>query len=181
MVRVALDIPTNNPPATDNLLHWLQTGLTPASTATRLNTTTGQLSVFLLENSTSTGPVAPYFGPNPPARIPLSHRYTFVLVDMSGVQAQATDVMRTAAATRRGFNALTVLTQANLEDKVVAGTSYNVTNPGLVNGTVTGTPTPSAGGTGDAASPRPTAGGATLLPGAATVGIIVAAAVFFSL
>jgi len=132
---IDLDIPTNNPPATNTLLHWLQTGLTPAAQATRLNTTTGQVSVFLLENSTNTAPITAYFGPNPPARIPLSHRYTQILVDTSTLDTNGLNSLRTAAATIIGFNAQTVLGQLGLADKVVAGNFYNVTNPGPVNGT----------------------------------------------
>lgn len=134
---IDLDIPTNNPPATNTLLHWLQTGLTPAAQATRLNTTTGQMSVFLLENSTNTAPIAAYFGPNPPARTPLSHRYTQILVDTSTLDNAGLTALRTAAATIVGFSAQTVLNQAGLGDKVVAGNFYNVTNPGPVNGTTT--------------------------------------------
>lgn len=132
---IDLDIPTDTPPQTNTLLHWAQTGLTPATTATRLNTTNGQLSVFLLENSTNTSPILGYFGPNPPARIPLSHRYCQILVDTSDADDEDIAVIRTAAATIRGFNAQTVLDAADLEDEVVAGNWYNVTNPGPVNNT----------------------------------------------
>jgi len=132
---IDLDIPTNNPPATNTLLHWLQTGLTLQTQATRL----GQQNVFLLENrGNATAAAAAYIAPNPPARIPLSHRYTFLLVDTSGIQAQGTNALTTAAATRQGFNALQVLTQAGLAQRVLAGNFLNVTNPGPVNGTATG-------------------------------------------
>ncbi|KAK3359251.1 phosphatidylethanolamine-binding protein [Lasiosphaeria hispida] len=138
VLMIDLDIPTNTPPATNTLLHWMQTGLTPATTATRINTASGTLSVFLLENSTNTAPILGYFGPNPPARTPLSHRYTQILVDTSDIDPEDITVLRTAAATIVGFNALTVLTAADLEDEVVAGNSFNVTNAGPVNDTATG-------------------------------------------
>ncbi len=184
---IDLDIPTNNPPATDTLLHWMQTGLTPATTATRLTTQTGELSVFLLENTTQTPPVLAYFGPGPPARIPLSHRYTQILVDTSDIDDEDLQVLRTAAATIRGFNAQTVLEQADLEDEVVAGNFFNVTNPGPVNTTTTGGPTPTptpggsgiTGGTGGPNTATQTAGGAlaTMMPaiafGAAAAGAVL--------
>jgi phosphatidylethanolamine-binding protein len=179
---IDLDIPTDTPPATNTLLHWAQTGLTPANTPTRLNTTTGQISVFLLENSTNTSPILGYFGPNPPARIPLSHRYTQILIDTSDTDDEDIAAIRTAAATIRGFNALTVLTAADLEDKVVAGNFYNVTNPGPV---ATGNSTTPSGGSGTG-----TGGGATTTTPAAagsravvpvSLIAVVAGAVFFGL
>jgi phosphatidylethanolamine-binding protein len=174
---IVLDIPTDTPPQTNTLLHWAQTGLTPANTPTRLNTTTGQISVFLLENSTNTAPILGYFGPNPPARIPLSHRYTQILIDTSDADAEDIAEIQTAAATIRGFNALTVLTEADLEDKVVAGNFYNVTNPGPVNGT--GTPSGTGTGTGSGATATPAAGGRLAVP-VSLMGF-VAGAVFFGL
>jgi hypothetical protein len=156
-MMIDLDIPTANPPETDTLLHWMQTGLTPATTATQLNTTAGTIRAFLLENSTSTAPIVPYFGPNPPARIPLSHRYTQILVDTSGITEEGMETLREAAATIRGFNAESVLRQAGLESMVVAGNSYNVTNPGPVgaqtggNGAASGT----GAGTGSQPTGRP--------------------------
>jgi hypothetical protein len=128
---IDLDIPTNTS-TTNTLLHWMQTGLTPATSPTMLNTTAGQNMVFLLQNTSNTAPAAPYVGPGPPARNPLSHRYTQILVDTSGLATQATSVLETAAKTRLGFDAMTVLKQAGLATKVVAGNSFNVTNPGPV-------------------------------------------------
>lgn len=130
VLMIDIDIPTNAPPATSTLLHWMQTGLTPATTTTQLNTSTTAMSVFLLQNSSNTAPLAPYLSPNPPARVPLSHRYTQILVDTTGMQATALDALRTAAANRTAFSAMTVLTKAGLESKVVAGNFYNVTNAG---------------------------------------------------
>jgi len=179
VLMIDLDIPTDTPPQTNTLLHWAQTGLTPANTPTRLNTTTGQISVFLLENSTNTAPILGYFGPNPPARIPLSHRYTQILIDTSDADAEDISEIRTAAATIRGFNALTVLTEADLEDKVVAGNFFNVTNPGPVNGTGTPGGTGTGTGTGSGATVTPAAGGRLAVP-VSLMGL-VAGAVFFGL
>ena len=128
---IDLDIPTNTS-TTNTLLHWMQTGLTPATTATMLNTTSGQNMVFLLQNTTQATPAAPYIGPGPPARNPLSHRYTQILVDTSGLAAQSTSALEEAAKTRLGFDVMSVLTQAGLAAKVMAGNSFNVTNPGPV-------------------------------------------------
>lgn len=127
---IDLDIPTNSTSVTDTLLHWMQTDLTPATTPTQLNMTSGSQAVFLLKNAANTPALAPYFGPSPPARTPLSHRYTQILVDTSGVSTQATGALQGAAANRRGFQAQAVLKQAGLENKVVAGNFFIVTNPG---------------------------------------------------
>jgi hypothetical protein len=144
---IDLDIPTNTS-TTNTLLHWMQTGLTPATSPTMLNTTNGQNMVFMLQNTTQTAPAAPYIGPGPPARNPLSHRYTQILVDTSGVTAQSTNSLETAAKSRFGFDAMTVLMQAGLEAKVVAGNSFNVTNPGPVQNNNGGSFTNSTGTTG---------------------------------
>lgn len=174
ILMIDLDIPTE-PPTT--LLHWAQTGLTPATTATRITTQTGELSVFLLENGTQTAPITAYFGPNPPARVPLSHRYTQILIDTSDADPEDIQAIRTAAATPRGFNAQTVLTAADLEDEVVAGNFYNVTNPGPVNTTTT-TPTNGTGSPTGASPPVRTtlpSGGAALVPGIIAFAAVAAA------
>ncbi|KAK4203661.1 CEN-like protein 1 [Triangularia verruculosa] len=155
ILMIDLDIPTNNPPETNTLLHWLQTSLTPSTQSTTFNTTSGSVRGFQLLNTTQTTPVVGYFGPNPPARIPLSHRYVQILVDTSNITEQGEAALREAAATLRGFNAESVLEEAGLEGNVVAGNWYNVTNPGsVVNatattaGTMTVTPTATGAGTG---------------------------------
>ncbi|KAK4193070.1 CEN-like protein 1 [Podospora australis] len=189
VLMIDLDIPTDNPPATNTLLHWMQTGLAPATVPTQLNTTTGAIRAFLLENSTNTAPIVAYFGPNPPARIPLSHRYTQILVDTSNITTEGTEILRSAAATLRGFNAQEVLTEAELVDKVVAGNFYNVTNPGPATSPSAtagaGTVTPTGSGTaasGSATSDVVTAAGVERKPGTALVGGIVAVgAVMFAL
>ncbi|KAI0157251.1 PEBP-like protein [Xylariaceae sp. FL1272] len=132
VIMIDLDIPTDNPPATNTLLHWMQTGLTQSSSATVLNTTTGTLSEYLLSVADNQTAFASYIGPSPPARIPLSHRYTQILVDTSDATDDGLATLQTAAANRSGFNAEAVLTQAGLVDKVVAGNFFNVTNPGPV-------------------------------------------------
>jgi hypothetical protein len=185
-MMIDLDIPTDNPPQTNTLLHWLQTGLTPSTAPTQLNTTSGTMSVFLLQNSTGTPPIAAYRGPNPPARIPLSHRYTQVLVDTSELAEEGAEVLRAATATIRGFDAASVLEQAGLAGRVVAGNSYNVTNPGPVmatNGTAGGNGGGGAAAGGSATGTgvgggRPSqtvvpGGGAVVRPGSALVGAFV--------
>ncbi|KAK4143759.1 CEN-like protein 1 [Dichotomopilus funicola] len=146
VIMIDLDIPTNNPPETSTLLHWLQTDLVPAPAATLLNTTSGTaIRAFLLQNRTdaNTGAetaravLAPYIGPSPPARVPLSHRYTQILVDTSDLTAGGSEALRaavTGTAQRRGFDAPAVLKAAGLENKVVAGNSFNVTNAGPASG-----------------------------------------------
>ena len=141
-MMVDLDIPTDTPPKTSTLLHWMQTGLTPATSATQLNTTSGSSRVFLLENNANVAAITPYFGPNPPARVPLSHRYTQLLVDTTGLSESGTEELRTAAKTGRGFDVASVLSKAGLQGKLVAGNSFNVTNGGqavAANGTATAT------------------------------------------
>ena len=132
VIMIDLDIPTNPP---NTLLHWMQTGLAPAQTPTTVNNASaapggGSVTLFLLTNSSGTAPLADYRGPNPPARNPLSHRYTQILVDTSESTARDVGALGTAAQTRLGFNASAVLAAANLLDRVVAGNSFNVTNPG---------------------------------------------------
>lgn len=148
VLMIDIDIPTNAPPATSTLLHWMQTGLTPATTQTNLNTSMGAMPVFPLVNSTNTAPFAAYLGPAPPARIPLSHRYVQILVDTSAAQQSALDGLRTAAGNRSAFSAITTLTAAGLQNSVVAGNFYNVTNPGPVSNTTGGTGSSGSGSSG---------------------------------
>lgn len=155
VIMVDIDIPTNSPPATSTLLHWMQTDLKPATAATSLNSSAGgSASEFLLQNSSSnTAPFAVYNPPNPPARIPLSHRYVQILVDTSGAPASAIDALKSAAADRSGFSAEKTLTAAGLQNKVVAGNFFNVTNPGPAmsgNGSGNGTVTVNAAPAGQA-------------------------------
>lgn len=157
VLMIDIDIPTANPPQTNTLLHWLQTGLTPATTGTRFNGTGAPGEVFLLNNSTGTAPLQAYFGPNPPARIPLSHRYTQILVDTSNAGPEAITVMQTAVRENMfGFNAEQVLAAAGLTGRVVAGNFFNVTNPGPVNNTATGG---GGGGAGSGSGNGTTGGG----------------------
>lgn len=129
VLMIDLDIPTNSPPQTNTLLHWMQTDLTPATAATALNSSAGNANVFALQTG-QTAAFATYLQPNPPARVPLSHRYTQILVDTTGVQQTALDSLKSAAQTRQGFKAQEVLAAAGLQNKVVAGNFYNVTNAG---------------------------------------------------
>ena len=188
VVMIDLDIPTNTPPKTNTLLHWLQTGLTSAETATTLNTTRGASRVFLLQNRGNAAALASYIGPNPPARVPLSHRYTEILVNHTGLSTQGVSALQLAAGTRQGFDAMQVLTAAGLADRVVAGNFFNVTNAGPVNNTGPGTGPGTGSGSGTGTAPLPTTstfrGGAGALAPAggmviASLGVV--AAVFFGL
>lgn len=152
VLMIDMDIPTSTPPQTSTLLHWMQTGLTPAPTTTTLNTTRGALSVFLLQNSSNTSPFASYIGPNPPANtVPLSHRYVQILVDTTNAPQTTLDSLRTAAQTRQGFNADSTLRAVGLSTRVVAGNFFNVsassssstpTTNGSTTGTIPGTTFP---------------------------------------
>ncbi|KAI5924698.1 phosphatidylethanolamine-binding protein [Camillea tinctor] len=188
VVMVDLDIPTNSPPQTNTLLHWLQTNLTQSTSATAVNTTAGSMDVFTLQTSQQAA-FADYIGPSPPARTPLSHRYTQLLIDTSSATTQDLSVLQSAAATRMGFNANTVLTQAGLVDKVIAANFFNVTNPGPVEAATnssTGSGSGSSRGTGSVTSPTQSS---TPLPGAAAsqkasellVAIGLVGAAFFAL
>ncbi|KAI1103086.1 PEBP-like protein [Jackrogersella minutella] len=174
-----LDIPTNNPPATGTLLHWMQTGLTQSTTATALNSSTGSTNAFLLQNTKGQAAFAAYLGPSPPARVPLSHRYTQILVDTSDATNANLKVLQTAAANRTNFNALTVLTQAGLANKVLAGNFFNVTNPGPAAATTTSNTT-----TGSTTSPTSTfvpAAGVSHRASGMLLAIAMVGAVFTSL
>ncbi|KAF6841637.1 hypothetical protein CPLU01_00309 [Colletotrichum plurivorum] len=132
VMMVDIDVPTNMPPKTGTLLHWMQTGFTSADTPTILNTTAGTKNVFLMQNKMNAAALAPYFGPNPPAREPLSHRYTFVAVDHTQISQQGLMALSGAAQNRRDFNPMNALMAAGLQDKVVAGNFFRVTNAGPV-------------------------------------------------
>ncbi|KXJ92687.1 phosphatidylethanolamine-binding protein [Microdochium bolleyi] len=121
---IDLDIPTQSPPATDTLLHWAQTGLVQSAAPSNL----GGTNAFLLTAPAAEQALVTYFGPNPPAREPLTHRYTQILVDTSAASATDLAKLKAAAATRRGFNVASVLQQAGLSDKVVAGNFFVVSN-----------------------------------------------------
>lgn len=125
--------PQNQP---NTLLHWLQTGLTSSAEAMDINGT----QIFLLQNADEEEPLSEYIGPNPPALEPLSHRYTFVLVDHSDIQPEGLDALSASTQERLGFDAESVLAEAGLQENVVAGNFFNVTNgEGAANGTANGT------------------------------------------
>jgi hypothetical protein len=132
---IDLDIPTDNPPETNTLLHWMQTGLTQSSSATSLQTATGSLNGFVFSVPEDEDAFAPYIGPAPPAKIPLSHRYTQIIVDTTEVSEDGLAALKASVGDRLGFDALSTLTSAGLEDKVLAGNFFNVTNPGTASST----------------------------------------------
>ncbi|OTA94405.1 hypothetical protein M434DRAFT_30030 [Hypoxylon sp. CO27-5] len=188
VLMIDLDIPTNNPPATNTLLHWLQTGLTQSTTATTINTTSGSTSAFLFQNSSGQAAFAEYLGPSPPARVPLSHRYTQILVDTSNATDDNLSVLQQAASSRQGFNASDVLTQAGLADKVLAGNFFNVTNAGPATSANSANSTTGSGssrGTGSVTAPTQTpfvpAAAVTQRASAVLLGITIVAALFMTL
>lgn len=141
VIMVDLDIPTGMA-QTNTLLHWMQTGLTSAATATQMNTPTGLMQGFVLENTGRANAAAAYFGPNPPPVEPLTHRYTLLLVDHTAITQPGLNALVQAAQTRQGFNAAATLAQAGLTDKVVAGNFFTVTSGDTRAGNGTRTPTP---------------------------------------
>ena len=139
-----LDIP-GSPPST--LLHWMQLGLQPTTKTMAMNTTLGGQKIFMLQGGAGASTPATYISPNPPARVPVSHRYTELLVDTSAASMADLQALTAAAATRQGFEASTVLQKANLANKVVAGNSFNVTNRGRATTSITVTGSAAAAGT----------------------------------
>lgn len=127
-MMVDLDIPSDQNPHT--FLHWLQTDLTPATTASTISASNGSTQAFTLSNTKNTSALVPYTQPAPPAQNPLSHRYTQILVDTSSMSLAALSTLQSAAKTRVGFDTDSVLQAAGLSSNVIAGNSFNVTNPG---------------------------------------------------
>lgn len=125
---VDLDIPSSQNPHT--FLHWMQTDLSPATTATSLSVSNGTTQAFTLFNAKKTSALVPYTQPNPPAQNPLSHRYTQILVDTTSMTQAGLSALQSAAQARVGFDTASVLEAAGLSTNVVAGNSFNVTNPG---------------------------------------------------
>ncbi|WYZ38758.1 hypothetical protein EsH8_III_000672 [Colletotrichum jinshuiense] len=181
VIMIDIDVPTNQPPMTGTLLHWMQTGLMSADTPTTLNTTAGPKKVYIMQNKSNAAALAPYLGPNPPAKMPLSHRYTFVAVDHTKITQQGLMALSGAAQNRRDFNVMSGLMAAGLQDKVVAGNFFRVTNAGPVGAgqgmgggarggnSTAGTPTTPASGAGGAmpnmpgmTMPTPTAGSSSV-------------------
>ncbi|KAL8418309.1 hypothetical protein RB594_001788 [Gaeumannomyces avenae] len=153
VIMVDMDVPTENPPQTTTLLHWMQTDLTPSPSETILNTTLGRTPVFLLENRRNVIAAAPYIGPSPPARVPLSHRYTEILVDISNASMAQITKLSQAALKRENFDTKAVLESVGItKSQIIAGNFFNVTNPGPAqSGPLP--PTPGAPAPGEPAAP----------------------------
>lgn len=102
-------------------------------------------------------------------------------MDTSDASEEALSTLQTAAATRLGFDALSVLTSAGLEDKVVAGNFFNVTNQDATaasNGTTGGNGT----NTGSSPSQSPIVGAAASQSASASLlAIVLAGVAFFTL
>lgn len=147
---IDLDIPSTQNPHT--FLHWMQTGLTPATTASTMTTVNGTIQGFTLTNAKNTSAIVAYTQPGPPAQNPLSHRYTEVLVDTSAMSAAGLTALTTAAGTRVGFDINTALQAAGLTNNVVAGNSFNVSNPGPVAASANANANAASNSTGQATS-----------------------------
>ncbi|KAI6377897.1 hypothetical protein MCOR25_002414 [Pyricularia grisea] len=127
IMMVDMDIPTSQPPKTRSLLHWMQTDLVPVDKPVTVNTTVGTTTVYPVSNLKRVVAAAPYIGPDPPARVPLNHRYTQVLVDTSNVGQEQMRILSKAATKREDFNVAEVLSAANIPtDKIVAGNFFQV-------------------------------------------------------
>ncbi|KAK1990583.1 PEBP-like protein [Colletotrichum falcatum] len=139
IIMVDIDIPTNNPPATGTFLHWAQADLAPVATTTKVQLKAGEQAIHTLKANKAA--IAPYVGPAPPAKVPLSHRYVQLLVDTGNITAAGTAALQTLS-NRGGVQINDVLTKAGLAKKVVAGNFFTVTNPGpAANGNTTTAPT----------------------------------------
>ncbi|KAH7032951.1 phosphatidylethanolamine-binding protein [Microdochium trichocladiopsis] len=184
---IDLDIPTANPPATDTLLHWAQTGLAQSASPSNL----GGTNAFLLTAAAGEAALVPYFGPNPPAKVPLTHRYTQILVDTTGASAaNLAKLQQAVKAKQKGFDVASALQAAGLSDKVVAGNFFRVTNQQSApfgSGNSTANPKPSnaqgTGGTGGGPKPTtvPIAGAAHAQASLMALGLGVVAAACWTL
>jgi hypothetical protein len=109
--------------STNELLHWMQAGLTSSDTVT----TVAGVQVHELVNTANEPALASYIQPSPPNRAPLSHRYTQLLLNTTGNSSVLT-TLQTFAKTRTNFSAVDVVRSAGLT--VLFGNSFNVTNSG---------------------------------------------------
>lgn len=123
---VDLDIPSQESPHT--FLHWMQTDLTPATTASTMSASNGSTQAFILSNAKNTSALVAYTQPAPPPQNPLSHRYAQILIDTSSMSPTGLGALQSAVETRVGFDTESVLQSAGLSSNVVAGNSFNVTN-----------------------------------------------------
>lgn len=132
IMMVDPDIPpavVGNP--TSELLHWMQGGLVSASTAS----TVGGVQIFELINPKNQSAFASYLGPSPPAKAPLTHRYTQMLLNTTD-NTNAVSSLSKFATVRTNFSAVSVVQSSGAI--LVAGNSFNVTNT-TGSGTATGT------------------------------------------
>ncbi|OHF02016.1 hypothetical protein CORC01_02595 [Colletotrichum orchidophilum] len=184
IIMVDIDIPTASPPTTGTFLHWAQADLTPNAQTTTVKLNDGERTIHTL--STNSNAIAPYKGPAPPARVPLTHRYIELLVDTSDITADGTAALQTLS-NRQGVQVNDVLTTAGLANKVVAGNFFTVTNPGPAanaknsNSTTapTGAVTPSSVSSSPSSGQRSTTLSNTAVLGAMAVGLFGAIAASF--
>ncbi|TAQ90688.1 hypothetical protein B7494_g959 [Chlorociboria aeruginascens] len=119
------DIPPSvagNP--TTEFLHWLQGGLVSSFNST----TIAGVTFFPLTNPNNVPAYESYIGPAPPNEVPHTHRYTQLLINTTLYdQSGNTSVLKSAGSAPTNFNAAQVLQNAELT--VLAGNSFNVSNP----------------------------------------------------
>src|SRR5437588_626322 len=76
------DIPSaNGSGPTGEMLHWIQPGLYSANTST----TIGGVTSYELVNLQHSGVYGAYLQPNPPYKVPYSHRYVQLLLNTTGL------------------------------------------------------------------------------------------------
>ena len=171
---VDFDIPPSTPGGpTAQRLHWLQSGFVSSNTST---TVAGQ-QIYALMVVNNVSAFAPYNGPQPPARVPYSHRYTQFLLNTTG-NTEALLVLSAAGQTRTNFSAIDMVTRAGLT--VLAGNWFNVTNSSpSVSAAPSGTDTGSSTSTSTPVSTNGAALGTQTGLGSAMAGLGFAGALMF--
>lgn len=107
---------------TSEILHWMQTDLKSADTATTID----GMQVYELVNANNTAAYASYLSPSPPNKAPLSHRYTQMLLNTTTLQASGDmSMLQKFACSRTIFDAAQVVELIGLE--VLAANWFNVT------------------------------------------------------
>jgi len=123
------DLPPS-PGSTNELLHWMQTGLTSANTSTTIR----GFQVFELVNTGNESALASYIKPSPPNEAPHTHRYTQMLLNITG-NGSALNALKGFSSSRTNFSAANVVKSAGLT--ILAGNSFNVTNTILAQSNIT--------------------------------------------
>jgi hypothetical protein len=112
------DLPTSPP---TEMLHWLQ----PFSSSSQ-STTIGGKTVYELIPPSSTSAYADWKQPSPPFKVPYSHRYVILLLDLSDVSGIGDETLQADAQTRNPFDAVKTIKAAGVP--IIGSTWFNVTN-----------------------------------------------------